>query len=372
MLFCNNQYLTPVNIYAFCFFIVIFVTSKPALAEPYLSIHTALPCQSCHVNPTGGGMRNDYGRRYGNIDLVTEKGNNMFPDIGKLTEFLSIGGNYRTAFQQFETPDITTKTSGFEIQSGQLYLHAKTGLHDLSLYIDQKVAPDRSITREFFLLKYFQNGHYLKAGKMIPFLGFKLEDDTAYVRQISGFNFNTHDSGIEYGIVTDSAIYRMALNTGNSDSSNQDGKYRKILGAEYYLDNWRLGATYSVNPGIESDTDTLALFAGYRWNDWSFLTELTYISDDSNTTNVFNRKQLATIFEVNWKFQPGHNLKFTGEIYDPDRSISGDHQVRHSLVYELTPISHIQYRMGMRLKETPPEFVAQELKQYFAQLHFYF
>ena len=40
---------------------LIIFTSVPVFAEPYLAIKSGKACNSCHVSPTGGGMRTAFG-----------------------------------------------------------------------------------------------------------------------------------------------------------------------------------------------------------------------------------------------------------------------------------------------------------------------
>ncbi len=48
--------------------IIIFMSNE-ATAEPYMAVRDGYKCSQCHVNPTGGGMRNRFGRIYSQIDL---------------------------------------------------------------------------------------------------------------------------------------------------------------------------------------------------------------------------------------------------------------------------------------------------------------
>ena len=72
---------------------------------------------------------------------------------------------------------------------------------------------------------------------------------------------------------------------------------------------------------------------------------------------------------MNWKVAQGHNLKFTSELLDPDRAIGHDHKVRHSLVYELTPIPFVQLRTGLRKNGGIPQNDFDNRRSVFVELH---
>lgn len=117
--------------------LVFFVFADQAQALPKFSTRTGWKCQSCHVNPSGGGMRNPGGVTYGREELPVptwseELGLEDFSTA--LTNFVSVGADVRTLFfyQQGSTED---QNALFQMQ-GDLYINLQLA-KKVNVYFDK-------------------------------------------------------------------------------------------------------------------------------------------------------------------------------------------------------------------------------------------
>src|SRR5579885_1208016 len=46
--------------------VILSLNAADAWAEPYFAAWKGVNCNACHMNPTGGWLRNDFGKNYGN------------------------------------------------------------------------------------------------------------------------------------------------------------------------------------------------------------------------------------------------------------------------------------------------------------------
>ena len=224
-------------------FLVLFGANS-ASAEPYLAVRTGQACSACHVNPAGGGLRTEYGAIFGQRILARKplQGGGSSTSFS-LTDSLSIGGNARFNAQQF---DLKGGDSQLEFQTDRVSVYGSFVLNDLvSLYVDQQVAPGGSLNREAWV-KLKRDDWYIRMGKLFLPFGWRLEDDSAFVRQATGINFNSSDNGVEIGLDRPNLQAQLAITNGAGGGGEvDDGKFVTFRGS--WIQPW--GPPWNISRG---------------------------------------------------------------------------------------------------------------------------
>src|SRR5712692_4323213 len=353
-------------------------------AEPYLAVRTGAKCMTCHVNPTGGGKRTEFGSIYSQTALAEaylnpatgeamaapEGGSQSALWTGKLNDHFAVGSDLRANLQGARVPN-SPSTAAFDQTRAQVYLELKPIVDRLTVYLDERVAPGAATNRETYAMLWSANRTaYVKAGRMfIPF-GLRIEDDSAFVRQVSGVNFNSSDDGVEAGLEGGpwSAVLSVTNGAGGAAETNR-GKQITSLGS-YVQPDWRFGASVSTNYNGGADRKMQNFFAGLRTGSVSWLASGIYVTDDGTPTG--RRRQWATLVEGNIEVAKGHNLKLTYEYYDPNADVREDQRERYSAVWEYVPFQFTQFRAGVRKNNGIPQNNAQNATELFMQWHAFF
>ena len=344
----------------------------PARAEPYLAVETGLHCRSCHVNPTGGGKRNVFGTLWARNQLSETI---AFPGegagwTGAVNSWLRVGGNYRGGYSDVDIPGVPVSSETTTTQ-GTLYLEVPAIPELLTIYVDGQVSPDRSETREAYaLLKLSDSRYTVKAGQFFLPFGLRLHDDSAFVRERSGINFDTPDDGIELGLELPTWSAQFAVSNGTAGTGSESGRRQYSLSATHVRPRWRVGASLNVNEDNLGDRSMVAVFAGYRTGPITWLAEIDFISDE--IPGQSDREIYASLLEANWRIRKAHNLKLSYDFVDPSDGVSEDERERYSLLWEYTPVQLIQTRLGYRTYNGVPEDPLSNRDQLFAELHVYF
>lgn len=336
-----------------------------SLAEPYLAVKSGQPCSSCHTNPTGGGLRTQFGAVYAQSSLSV---NSLLDQPAKtsldLLEGIRVGGNGRF---NADYPNLEGVNNSFAYNTERVTLYGQLQLNQrVQLYVDQKVAPGGSLNREAWA-KVSAGDWYVKLGKMFQPFGWRLEDDSAFIRRSTGINFNTSDNGIEVGLDTDNWQIQLASTNGAGGGNEvDDGKFVTFR-SSWIHPVGRIGISAGNNDADQGDRTLYGVFAGLNTGPVAWLFEYDRISDD--IPGMPEEEQDLALVEANWWLIKGHNLKLTLEhqsFDDQDRDRN-----RVSLIWEYFPWSHTQFRAGVRHRDSDdPLFL--EGEEFFIQTHLYF
>jgi hypothetical protein len=348
-------------------FVCAFV-SGTAVAEPYLAIESGLKCANCHVNPSGGGKRNAFGTLYARNQIsarALELAEGRAPWTGDVvSRWFAVGGDFRAAYESVEIPGFADQ-SETEVSRATVYAEVRLVPNLLSVYVDQKIAPDASENREAYLLVKPSDGKFtIKAGQIFVPFGLRLEDDNTFVRQATGVNFLAPDDGIELGLELAKWSAQVAVIEGPPGGDDQVS-----ASAAYVQPRWRVGGSVNESSDAFGDRSMQSVFAGLKTGPLSWLAEVSVIKDELPRRD---RDIYATLLEGNWRLRKGHNLKFGYEFLEPDRDRDEDQQERYSFVWEYNPIQFVQSRVGVRRYNGIPNIAVSNRDELFAELHVYF
>lgn len=339
-------------------------------AEPYFAVAKGLQCSACHSHPAGGGLRSAYGNAFAQTELPAQTAGDADIWTGRMSQWLSVGANLRSEYRFVDTPDQPDR-SEFDISRATFYLQADPLPGRLSVYIDQQLAPGGSLNREAYIRLRESSGRWqLVAGQFFLPYGLRLQDDSAFVRQFTGVNFNNPDRGVQLIFEGGPWSTLLSITNGSGGGSETDTGKQASFVANYVAPIARVGLSFNVNDSDAGDRQMSNIFGGLRTGPIAWLAEVDWIRDDRPAGTT--QDSLVGLVEANWRFRQGHNLKFSYDYHDPDTDISEDHEVRYSIVWEYSPFRFFQGRAGVRSYDGVPQVNAKNRDELFVELHGYF
>ncbi len=188
------------------------VLSSSLLALPRFALGQKDKCADCHINPTGGIVRNENGFFFGkNVISMISPRDEDFKLSPKLSESVLFGFDYRSQYIYSEE----LKRTDFMDMSGSVYLSAA-----LAPNIDVVAKYDfvQRIWEGYGVAKILPNESYIKAGSFVPYFGLRLDDHTAYTR--GGDYGLLFSKGIAQGLIYNPLYVEAGVELGANISEN--------------------------------------------------------------------------------------------------------------------------------------------------------
>ena len=327
---------------------------------PRFASRTGARCQSCHINPSGGEMRQTYGVQYGRDQLPVPAWSSAF-DIDDfsnvLTNFLGVGADFRTLFYYRQLGDTASDNRLVQMQ-GDLYLNFRVA-KNVGLFLRKGLYSGFEVFGLFNLLPAHGS---IKIGKFVPNFGTKVDDHTAYIRTYTGFRpeidspeltggevavspgpltitggFYNADAGADFG----------GLNNKKAFLGRAEGLFSLGTGV-----NLGLGGDVFTKQNVAGDRKTLmGGFGSFSYGLLSVFGEADLIR---NTTLGNTVTGLVVYIEGDYMVTQGVDLKLAYDFYDPDKDLKTGAFSRYSVGVEFFPMGGLGVRPIYRILTESP------------------
>lgn len=365
------------------FMLLCCVLIEHAHGLPRFASRTGAKCQSCHVNPAGGGMRQAFGQQYGRETLPVPTWSDEFSldDFStKLNDFVSVGADFRTLFYAQQIPDTagggagtssTTNNAFFQMQ-GDVYLNFRLA-KKVNIYLDKGIYSGFEI---FGILNLLPGNGYIKIGKFLPNYGTRLDDHRTFIRDRTGFNPESGRAeltGAELGFSPGpvnilGGVYNAADGFGAGVSKNK-ALLGRADGIFKLSDDMHLGVggnVFTKELGAGSRLTVFGTIGSFSYKDITVFGEVDWIKNKAGGATTTG---LVSLVEADVVVVAGVDLKLMYEFADPDIDLKTGSISRYSFGLEFFPISGVEVRPLYRINREDPTNISND--EFNLLIHFY-
>ncbi len=372
-------------------FVLVLLSVGNTSALPRFALRMGAQCSDCHVDPTGGGMRNKGGWHYGLRVLPLysprERDQNLTMDdlIGKNIQF---GFDYRT---QYLYSQALSKTA-FQKMQGSVYLNAKI-MDSIDIYANYDFV--NANWEGFAVAHILPNRSYVKAGTFVPDYGVMLDDHTAYTRGGDmGYLFATNTrqgliydprynvTGVELGFnISDFGSFTVSAGSPVSLNFDSDPTYTASLKFSPVIENTvalMFGGSFTTFKGpliytqvpSEHKVNMYGGFLGFGVGDFTLIGEY----DIARDYILVGTNSSAQMVEASYVLMKGLEALVRYDRFDPNTSITGDDVSRVVTGFSFYPFSFMEVIPEYRFQfdPAPPGQPKPKDNSALLQFHFYY
>jgi len=345
---------------------ILLLISSQAFALPRFTAMAEQKCNLCHVNPTGGGMRNSYGSQYfAQTEMAVHK-----VALERITDFqpnvsdnISLGMDMRSLYIYNED----AKQSTLFQMEGNFYLSAQ-----VTDKIAMATSRDLNGVYDIYGMGYYlPHKGYFKVGKFQPSYGWRFADHTSFVRERMLWTSTYYDTGIEFGLYP----YGISANLGifNGSGGQLDDNQGKAMAfrieGRKHLNQFGfgLGGSYWRNDREASTVDMYGPF--FYINAFKgriiHIGEFDWLKDHSTDITAF-----ATTQKLALQITQGVWIEAQYDFQDPDVDLKSGRVSRFVFSIDYFPIGFLEVTPTVRFYDD--ELSNRNYTDFIQQFHFFF
>ena len=313
-------------------------------ARPEFAAQEDKDCIFCHIDPAGGGPRNEVGQVFEDNyfefpeDFDAEA---IMAEAETVAKRLTTAIDIRTAYIKTNDVDHSDRArancsschsaiDSFYMMQGELTLNAQA-----SEKVRMTLSNNMGSTLNMFATIDAVPGHlYVKVGQFrVPF-GIKQKDHNILVRQGYDLGSNKRDVGVEVGGSAGKVFYNAAIfNGGRAIRSdlNQHKAWTSTIGSS--IGPVRGGISYLIDKPRGQRNMVAGAFLTAVHNGLSIEAEVNIgnsLADDESLLGDFGVSSLGYYTSARYRVIPKLILSGRYEAFDPDRERNGDESRRLS------------------------------------------
>lgn len=331
----------------------------PAAALPLYASREGAKCVSCHFDPNGGGIRNDFGFSYGKNRHSMDP-EDRWADVTvnpQLNDWIRLGLDTRMTYIASHTQgdESTLSTSTFFPMQANLRV-AVTPLDHVSivgshgLYLETSTSfPAPYLAREWYgLFHGLPHNGFVQVGKFrIPF-GLRQEDHTSFVRTLDFLSFDSQveDAGIAVGATGRNGWFELSFTNGEAAFEE---RAQTLAGKIAWSYPWLQGGVsgyHRYDESLNASFDRWSLYLTRTFGPLTLLGEFARGTDEGFGVEV-NRD--AAFAEAVYRLNRGVDLRGKFDWADLDREAPGTTARRYMAEVDLNPMPFVQVQLSGRL-----------------------
>ncbi|MBS1261867.1 MAG: hypothetical protein MAG453_01202 [Calditrichaeota bacterium] len=321
------------------------LVTAAAHALPEYQVRYNQTCALCHYNPTGGGIRTEYGAQFFSYSdlpvnkLEFEQIRELSPRINDRLQYgLDLRGVYALRHDWNEDGDGEVEGNEFVLMQGDAYFaYAMSDVTNVVLDISL-----RGVEEAFADFTFYNGKLRVRAGQYRSTYGWGFVDHTLFVRRFLGYGSlrgpgtRAYDSGMEAGVYLQR--YDLTVGASNGSPGTAGNAYHGRFARRFQLGNLTatLGASGRVTDlgaGTFSPWHAGA-FYGSNFGRFTFLGETDLLAETEGTTG------LVASHLLRFTVRRGVYVNGWYEYYDPDLDYTTGHGWRVRAGIDFVPFGY--------------------------------
>ncbi|HKQ18352.1 MAG TPA: hypothetical protein VJW75_01265 [Candidatus Eisenbacteria bacterium] len=354
------------------------LVAAPADALPLYASREGATCATCHVDPNGGGMRNDFGFVYlkNRHALEAEERFAKVTVDPRLNEWIAVGLDTRILYVASHSnggPTLTSST--FFPMQGQVNV-AVTPHEHLTLVashgitVDDPGFPTGYVARELYgMLEGLPGRTYARVGRFrLPF-GLRQDDHTSYVRSLAFLPYDSQkdDAGIEVGAIGSRWFGQVSFTNGTTPFDERAQTIAAKVGRAVSAFQAGLSGFHRYAEDLDVKHDRWALYGSATKGPFTALGEYARGTDDFPVGVATNLE--AFFAEADYRALRGLNVRGKFDWVNPDRAAGALIERRYTLEMDLNPVPFTEIKLSGRYYDRPGGVID---KEFLAMFYFPF